>query len=42
MWAPLAEKGINKNKIIFSSKNLGFMGPFVKLRGWDVTSLCMQ
>ena len=28
-----------------SSKKLGFMGPFVKLRRWDmtdVTSLCMQ
>ena len=26
----------------YSCKKLGFLGPFIKLRRWDVTLLCMQ
>ena len=36
------EKAELRKKGSGSSKMLGFMGPFVKIRCWDVTSLCMQ
>ena len=34
-------KALNTSEMRKSSKKLGFMGPFVKLRCWDVTSLCI-